>query len=185
MTRKLRNRSASSLAGWLFADLSIVLMILFASTGLKAEDLRCENQPTSSNNEVCSRPNSSTTTTIEPGAGGVRPKPIVVVINNVRARSEASFQSQLELEIANQATSNPELRTASDWDYGVILIFGGSKGGSLKDGDRIAKIAQRKIKPGDTTGWRKIRRDTFFKSLHETSLPLGSVKIELFPIITK
>ena len=186
MPKKARKRSTSSLAGWLFADLSIVLMILFASTGLTSDDLRCDRQGDSVAEADCSRPTPSTTSTIEPGAGGVRFQPIIVVIDQVFSRSNASFQQKIEQEIDAQAQSRTDLSTASSWDYGVILIYGGSKGrSSTEDGDRSAAIARNKIAPLNQPPWKKIRPSTFFEPGHDKSLPYGSVKLKLFPIISK
>ena len=186
MSRKKSKRSVSSLAGWLFADLSIVLMILFASTGLTSDDLRCKQQEPSTNGALCTRPNSSTSTTVESGGGGVRFQPIIITIDKIFSRSFSSFQGEIEREILAQAQSRTDLRTASDWDYGVILIYGGAMGRSnTSDGDRSAAIALNKIVPSENQRWKKIRPTTFFEPGHDKSVPYGSVKLKLFPIIAK
>jgi hypothetical protein len=188
MPKKARKRSTSSLAGWLFADLSIVLMILFASTGLTSDDLRCDKDGETVSGADCKATPSSTSTTIEPGFGGVRFQPIIVTIDKVFSRSVASFQEKIQREIAIQAQTKPELSTASNWDYGVIIIRGGAKGRSdSRDGDRSAAIALQKISPSSkpTQNWTRIRQSTFFDSGHDSSVPYGSVKLKLFPIISK
>ena len=186
MSRKKSKRSVSSLAGWLFADLSIVLMILFASTGLTSNDLRCEQKGSTANGELCTPPNPSTSTTLESGGGGVRFQPIVVTIDKVFSRSINSFQNQIEIQIRRQASARADLRTASDWDYGVIIIGGGSKDRKTdRDGDRAAKVALSKIAPAENQRWKKIRPSTFFEPGHDKSVPYGSVKLKLFPIIAK
>ena len=186
MTRKSsEKRSNASLAGWLFADLSIVLMILFASTSLKSDDLRCENPSTSVAKSPCKT--TPTTSTIDPsdGKGGVRFQPIVVTINNVLALSPASFQQQIEREIELLATSRSSLQAASTWDYGVILIYGGAKGrADVADGDRIADEALKRIAPMSQNRWRKVRESTFFEPVHDKGVDYGSVKLKLFPIIS-
>jgi hypothetical protein len=188
MPKKARKRSTSSLAGWLFADLSIVLMILFASTGLTSDDLRCDKDGETVLGADCKATSSSTSTTIEPGVGGVRFQPIIVIIDQVFSRSSASFQQKIEKEIDTQAQSRADLSTASTWDYGVIIIYGGAKGRSdSRDGDKSAEIALRKIYPSAKSDqiWRRIRPSTFFDGGHDSSVPYGSVKLKLFPIIAK
>ena len=108
MALRSEKRSTASLAGWLFADLSIVLMILFASTGLTSDDLRCEKQDKLSADSPCKKPpaSTSTTSTIEPGSGGVRFQPIVVTVDGARSLSAASFQLEIEEKILQQAESN-------------------------------------------------------------------------------
>jgi len=190
MALRSEKRSTASLAGWLFADLSIVLMILFASTGLTSDDLRCERQDKLSADSPCKKPpvSTSTTSTIDPGIGngGVRFQPIVVTVDRARSLSTASFQLEIEKKILQQAESNNELRTAPSWDYGVILIYGGAQGRkNSEDGDRTAEITLRKISPNKQDRWKKVRETTFYEPGHDKSVPYGSVKLKLFPIISK
>lgn len=185
MALRSEKRSTASLAGWLFADLSIVLMILFASTGLTSDDLRCDKQEKQSANSLCNPP-KSTTSTIDPGNGGIRPKPIEITIDNIRDMSPATFQRQVDRKIDLLAKSNFKLQAASTWDFGVVLIFGGSKGRkNIGDGDRVAKEALIKISPDLPNRWSKVRDTTFFEPVHDKDIPYGSVKLKLFPIITK
>ena len=187
MALRSEKRSTASLAGWLFADLSIVLMILFASTGLSSNDVRCEKQDKLSADSPCKKApaSTSTSTTIEPGPG-IRPKPIEVTIDGVRNMSPATFQDAIERRIRLLAKSDIKLSEASEWDFGVILIYGGAKGRKKSsDGDRIAEIAMKKISPDKQRQWKKVRDTTFYEPGHDMSLPYGSVKLKLFPIITK
>jgi hypothetical protein len=187
MALRSEKRSTASLAGWLFADLSIVLMILFASTGLSSKDVRCEKQDKLSANSPCKKVPASTTTstTLKPGDGGIRPKPIEVTIDDIRDMSPATFQKAIGEKILQQAKSNTELQNASSWDFGVILIYGGAKGRKKSsDGDRIAEIAMKKISPDKQPQWEKVRETTFYEPGHDMSLPYGSVKLKLFPIIS-
>ena len=188
MALRSEKRSTASLAGWLFADLSIVLMILFASTGLSSNDVRCEKQDKLSADSPCKKvpASTSTSTTIEPGPSpGIRPKPIEVTIDGVRNMSPATFQKAIERKIRLLVKSDIKLREASEWDFGVILIYGGAKGRKKSsDGDRIAEIAMKKITPDKQPQWKKVRETTFYEPGHDMSLPYGSVKLKLFPIIT-
>jgi hypothetical protein len=184
MALRSEKRSTASLAGWLFADLSIVLMILFASTGLTSNDLKCEKVDDLIAESPCKK-TPVTTSTIDPDNdnGGVRFQPIVVTVERARSLTAAAFQLQIEKKILQQAESNAELRTAPSWDYGVILIYGGARGRKNSgDGDRTAEIALSKIKQAR---WNKVRDSTFYEPGHDMSVPYGSVKMKLFPIISK
>lgn len=186
MALRSEKRSTASLAGWLFADLSIVLMILFASTGLTSDDLRCDKQEKLSANSLCN-PSISTTSTIAPdkGNGGVRSKPIVVFIDNARSMSASKFQLQIEREIQKQSLADSELRDASEWEFGVILIYGGYRKQDLSGGERAAQEIQRKISPNPERRWKKVRVTTFYETGYTREVAYGSVKLKLFPIISK
>ena len=187
MALRSEKRSTASLAGWLFADLSIVLMILFASTGLSSNDVRCEKQDKLSADSPCKKApaSTSTSTTIEPDPTGIRPKPIEVTIDDIRNMSAATFQDAIERKIRLLAKSDSELQAASNWDFGVILIYGGATGRkNSSDGDEVADIALKKITPDKKPQWGKVRDTTFYEPGHDMSLPYGSVKLKLFPIIT-
>jgi hypothetical protein len=187
MALRSEKRSPASLAGWLFADLSIVLMILFASTGLSSKDVRCEKQDKLAADSPCKKvpASTSTSTTIKPSPPGIRPKPIEVTIDGVRDISPAAFQDAIEKEIRLLEKSDIKLKDASKWDFGVILIYGGAMGRKKSsDGDRIAEIAMKKISPVKQPQWKKVRDTTFYEPGHDMSLPYGSVKLKLFPIIS-
>lgn len=185
MAPRSERRSTASLAGWLFADLSIVLMILFASTGLTSDDLRCDKQEKLSTNSLCNPP-TSTTSTIDPGNGGIRPKPIEVTISGVRKMSPATFQNQIEEKIKLLSKSDSKLQAASNWDFGVVLIYGGAKGRKdIGDGDRVAEDARNKLSPNVQNRWSKLSATAFFEPAHDKGIPYGSVKLKLFPIIPK
>ena len=187
MALRSEKRSTASLAGWLFADLSIVLMILFASTGLSSKDVRCEKQDKLSANSPCKKVPASTTTstTIKPGPG-IRPKPIEVTIDDIRDMSPATFQKAIERKIRLLTKSDIKLKDASDWDFGVVLIYGGARGRKdIGDGDRVAEEALTKISPNVQNRWSKVRATTFFEPAHDKGIPYGSVKLKLFPIISK
>jgi hypothetical protein len=186
MPLRSEKRSTASLAGWLFADLSIVLMILFASTGLMADDLRCEKQDETSINSPCKKVPASTSTIVpDKGNGNVRPKPIVMIVNNARSMSTSTFQLRIEREIQKQAQADSSLQGASDWDFGVILIYGGGRGNDTTSGVNVAKDVQRKFSVDSQNRWKKVRVTTFYETGFTNELGYGSVKLKLFPIITK
>lgn len=184
MALRSEKRSTASLAGWLFADLSIVLMILFASTGLTSDDLRCEKENNSIAESPCKR---IPTSTISPdkGNGNVRPKPIVMTIERARSMSATTFQRQIEREIQRQEKTDASLKGASDWDFGVVIIYGAGRGLSTKDGVRVARDIQKKLSPDSELRWRKVRSNTFYETGFTNEVSYGSVKMKLFPIISE
>ena len=184
MTPRSEKRSTASLAGWLFADLSIVLMILFASTGLTSDDLRCEKENNSIAESPCKR---IPTSTISPdkGNGNVRPKPIVMTIERARSMSAATFQRQIEREIQRQEKTDASLKGASEWDFGVVIIYGAGRRLSTKDGVRVARDIQKKLSPDSKLRWKKVRMNTFYETGFTNEVSYGSVKMKLFPIISE
>ena len=184
MTPRSEKRSTASLAGWLFADLSIVLMILFASTGLTSDDLRCEKENNSIAESPCKR---LPTSTISPdkGNGNVRPKPIVMTIERARSMSAATFQRQIEREIQRQEKTDASLKGASEWDFGVVIIYGAGRRLSTKDGVRVARDIQKKLSPDSKLRWKKVRMNTFYETGFTNEVSYGSVKMKLFPIISE
>ena len=184
MAPRSEKRSTASLAGWLFADLSIVLMILFASTGLTSDDLRCEKENNSIAESPCKR---IPTSTISPdkGNGNVRPKPIVMTIERARLMSATTFQRQIEREIQRQEKTDASLKGASEWDFGVVIIYGAGRGLSTKDGVRVARDIQKKLSPDSKLRWKKVRMNTFYETGFTNEVSYGSVKMKLFPIISK
>ena len=186
MPLRSEKRSTASLAGWLFADLSIVLMILFASTGLMADDLRCDKIDNTSATSPCKKtPVSTSTIAPDKGNGNVRPKPIVMIIGNARSMSTSSFQLRIEREIQKQALADSSLLSASEWDFGVVLIYGGGRGNDTTSGVNVAKDVQRKFSADSKNRWKKVRVTTFYETGFTNELGYGSVKLKLFPIISK
>ena len=179
-------RSTASLAGWLFADLSIVLVILFASTGLTSDDLRCEKENNLIAESPCKEiPPPTSTVSPDKGNGNVRPKPIVMTIERARSMSAATFQRQIEREIQRQEKSDASLKGASEWDFGVVIIYGAGRRLSTKDGVRVARDIQKKLSPDSENRWRKVRMNTFYETGFTNEVSYGSVKLKLFPIISK
>jgi hypothetical protein len=186
MALRSEKRSTASLAGWLFADLSIILMIIFASIGLTSDDLRCDSEEKITKASLCNPP-ISTTSTVAPdkGNGGVRPKPIVVFVRDARSMNASQFQLQIEREIKKQSLADLELQDASEWDFGVIIIYGGAREQNTREGVRVAQEIQKKISPDPERRWKKVRLTTFYELGFTNEVAYGSVKLKLFPIISK
>jgi hypothetical protein len=169
LVTKKASKTLISRAGWLFADLSLVLMILFAASTVKTSN-PCEGavQPSAE----CQ---ASSTTLPDEGDGsgntGFNPKPLEVVVRNgVRLTAEALID-RLESEITKSET-----RTSH---FGVIIIYGGSRGVANSIGDDNAKKVQERL----SSTWNKVRRVTFFQPGHDTQLSPSDIQLKLFPYI--
>ena len=110
---------------------------------------------------------------------------IAATVDRARSLSTASFQLEIEKKILQQAKSNTELRSASSWDFGVILIYGGGRREDTSDGVRVAQEIQKKLNPDPERRWRKVRLTTFYETGFTNEVSYGSVKLKLFPIISK
>lgn len=189
MTSRARRTSGikSSLAGWLFADLSIVLMILFASVNFistssscKSDEDRgpqCDKQGDVSNTTSTLSETSTTSTLLDGGAGGVKPDPVEITLVNVSRMSSTKLQATIDSKLRRR----PGLGSARE--FGVVLIFGGSKGQDSSAGSRTASDVKNKLAPVSLPLWKGIRRTTYLRAYHDTSTEPDSVTLVLFPIV--
>lgn len=166
MAIRRSSRNQISRAGWLFADLSIILMILFAATTIKSSN---ECKDASSMAPECSSP-SSTSPNFD---AGFRPEPIKVVVPNASKMSSRTLSKYLEQKIAEAGLP--------DTYFGVIIVYGGSRGADSSVGDRSAMSAQQKL----SIGWDRVKKYTFFEVGHASDLPIGYLSFKLFPFISE
>ncbi|NBO54718.1 MAG: hypothetical protein EBU84_09020 [Actinobacteria bacterium] len=113
------SKSQAGLAGWLFADLSLVLTIVMIGSSITASDI-----------EV--RPEDPSTTTVGTSLGNsldVNPIKITVLISNPRNPGEV--QSQLE------SVLNAQQKLGKSTRFGVVIIHGGT-GGPLNSSTKNA-----------------------------------------------
>lgn len=171
-------------AGWLFADLSIILMIIFASTAIKADSPRCDEKDLQGT--TCP---STTTTDVPPPPGGFRPDPLQFSIPGASKMSSASLFNALERRVQKAITDSKSdgiKRLNDDVYFGVILIYGGTKGVANSVGDRNAIRAQNLLSPKDAKQdqlWARIRPFTYFTTGHQSDLDPGQLMFRLFPVI--
>jgi len=177
-------RSRVGRAGWLFADLSIILMIIFASTAIQTDSPTCDEK----NVQGTTCPSTSTTD-VPPPPGGFRPDPLQFSIPGASKMSANLLFNALE-RLVNQAISESKddaiKRLNDDVYFGVILIYGGAKGVSSSIGDRNAERAQTQLSQKDSGQeqlWSRVRPFTYFTSGHDSSLEPGTVMFKLFPVI--
>ncbi len=169
MVTKKASKTLISRAGWLFADLSLVLMILFAASAVKTSD-PCEGAQKSS--DEC-RATSTTLPHAGDGSGntGFNSDPLEVIVPNGVGLSAKSLIGRLENAIAKS-----EIRTSH---FGVIIIYGGSRGVDNRTGDTNARNTQEKL----SSQWEKVRKVTFFETGHTTELGPRDIQLKLFPYI--
>ena len=123
MAKKSSRTNSGSLAGWLFADLAIVLAIAFLQSSIGSGDAQGDE-----------RVEPTTTTTAAPTQDletGVSIQPCEVKFLRVtNSNSDEDIKLNLISEISNQTKCS-----ANDF-YGVVLIFAGN---ADTDNDKAAR----------------------------------------------
>ena len=122
MTKSIR-RQNNSLAGWLFADLSIVLALVFMSSQMRSTPAEMSNE------------SSITTTTTNPNSAssGVSVEPITVIFELSSNLNPAQVQAKLEDALAKKGVP-------SGMKFGVVLILAGA----TDDSSEAQLVAQQK-----------------------------------------
>jgi len=118
----------ASMAGWLFADLSIVLAILFIGSSLSSSDSEVQAE-------------SSTTTTVDDAQGSslnLKPHKVTVAISD--PKNAAYVQSQLEEALKKEDWFTPTTK------FGVVIIHAGT--GMLLDQVSISEAKVRAAEVG-------------------------------------
>jgi hypothetical protein len=195
LRRSRITKSSASLAGWIFADLTLLLAIVFASTSLDETTTTITSTSSTTTTIVKSLSSdeitgadttiSSTTTTTTViscpsdvsaescGVSGVRPDPVVLVIEDASRMRPSSFRDELTLAVLERTDLPP------DPNFGVILIYGGSAGSSDSNvGDRFAAKIQTWLEE-----WDQVNATTYYQPGHDQSVSQGSVRLKLFPIL--
>lgn len=194
---RVRRRSTASLAGWLFADLSLVLAIAFLATS--GNDFTCMDAKTGKSLRECPAPETTVpeaaTTTVPigdvKGNGGVKPDPIEVVIYRGSNLSKDTLRRKLDEAISAQFKLHEDLAILGDASmvrFGVIIVRGGDKGETAgRSGSDNALRAETKLEwPKESengAGWDKILPTTYFDTGHNSKYPLGALQFKLFPIL--
>ena len=102
----LNRRKNNSLAGWLFADLSIVLALVFMSSQMSSAPADLTTEPT------------TTTTTQVMSNSGVSVKPIELIFEMSSGTDSLRIQAELESALAQKGIS-PNIK------FGVVLVLAG------------------------------------------------------------
>jgi hypothetical protein len=121
----VNRRRNHSLAGWLFADLSIVLALVFMSSQMRSTPVSQDIDP------------SSPTTTAVLSNSGVSVEPIEVVFRMSSSTNSSRVQAELERALTKNGISQ-NIR------FGVVLILAGPSDSSL-EAQKAAQARSREI----------------------------------------
>lgn len=162
--------SAGGLAGWLFADLALVLSFVFldsTSFGEGADKAGAKAQTTTTST-------TSTAPVDSKGSGGARPQPIKVEFPAAGLSSTDDLVRAVDAEVARSDSSDKDSKT-----FLVVIVHGGSGGSTRPRGIAFAQnIASRLEKNWE----RVIAGTTYFETGDDSGIPYGTVRLKLFPV---
>ena len=152
----------ASLAGWLFADLSLVLAILFISSTITREEREPATSPTST--PATTTTDSSTTTTTAPvnsEGNSLNVDPIKVIVSISDPDNELAVQKSLESALRSIRKLKKSTR------FGVVIVHGGTGGDpDLSGGKNRATRAAESLNTWDRlTTKRWVSGDQAFQGL--------------------
>jgi len=154
-----RKPRVGSLAGWLFADLTLLLCFVFFDSSVSGTGSGL-------------KPNSPTTTLSKAATSkqGVRPLPVLARVRANKSTSGKELVKRLESELGKKAEGKKFL---------VVLARGGSNGVDSSRGDELSRIVVTKLE----NEWSRIVKGvTYFDTGHDNSAPFGYLILKLFPI---
>lgn len=162
-----RQRSAGHLAGWLFADLALVLSFAFLDSSADGG--------AGSNTSIAAVSTSTVvTTTTSPNPSGADPTPIEVEVATEYMREPETFLSELEEKLSQ--TDHPRKGAPK---FLVVLVRVGSKDQANRD---FAKPLARRVESILKDGWKKVEAfETYYDTGDDTTVAFGQVKLKLFP----
>lgn len=182
-----RTHSPASLAGWLFADLSLVLAVAFISTtgNTFAEPSRPADPTVAATTTTTTTTidNGTSSTTTEPCIDGVsvRPDPVRIVLTDGSSLEVAALHARLDAEIEERKADDPDfsrLIGSAQVTFGVVILYGGSSGQRNEVGDRAAEEAEQRL-----ATWSAILPTTYFETGHNSGAAPGSLTFKMFPVL--
>jgi hypothetical protein len=160
-----RRKSGASLAGWLFADLALVLAFIFLNANITGTD---------GNVDALNLGSTTTLPIDERTKGGADPVPLTVTVPFQMSTSVDQLITQLTAELSAIETQQEASRS-----FLVVLLYGGSDGVSLDQGRRLAERAQLLL--GES--WdRVVQGRTYYVPAVNYRQPYGSLQLKLFPV---
>jgi len=170
VAKKSSRTNSGSLAGWLFADLAIVLAIAFLQSSIGSGDAQGDE-----------RVEPTTTTTAAPTQDletGVSIQPCEVKFLRVtNSNSDEDIKLNLISEISNQTKCS-----ANDF-YGVVLIFAGN---ADTDNDKAARARAEALCESLFQTWDAINRSsTYCQGYKNDSIASTFFDLTLFPYVPK
>lgn len=193
--------SKGSLAGWLFADLALVLAVIMLSSWNLSEELPTAATVPAAEYESLLAENKKLEETVlileakikeleakikelETQIGtdtleGVKLEPITITIKAQPSDSSKIIIEKIERELV-LADVDTELL------FSFALIFGGTQEGPTEamreDAKTRAKSIGDKLRNTQTqSGWEKFNREQYVRPFHDIGLGYGFYKIELYP----
>lgn len=169
---------SGSLVGWLFADVALVLMIVFAGSNVSVPSITTTISPaTTTTTALSSETTIAPSTTVleggvqlealETGALSIGLTPGDGVVQRLEERLEVLLESGFLSEV-------PE-------SFGVILIYAGARTAADVSAAKERACLVRDVLLAE---WLRIEEDrVYFKCFHDLNLENGFVKFSLFPII--
>lgn len=163
----LNRRQTNSLAGWLFADLSIVLALVFMSSQMRSAPV-----------DLITDVSATTTTTTEVlSNSGVSVEPIELIFEISSSTDSIRIQAELENALTQKGI-------ASDIKFGVVLVLVGPKDSSPE----AIKIAQERSQEIEIAlePWRRLTvRHWVNGSGSDGKVPYSFVKVRLLEDLSK
>jgi hypothetical protein len=162
------------LAGWLFADLALVLGFVFLDSTITRTSAK-DQAPTTTSTTTTTLVKSISGSEKESNSRGVRPVPMVVTFKAGVNPTASEVWNRIEKELSSEA------KFSSETKFLVVIVHGGAKGRRSTVGDELAAAVINKI----DAGWSHISSGlTYFDKGHDNSIEPGFVRLKLFPIVT-
>jgi len=193
-------KSQGSLAGWLFADLTLVIAVVMLSSWtisqeststatvalteynlLLSEKIKLEAELEALKAELVKikTENEDLKTRLGAGEKGVKLEPVSIIISASERDSSQSIFEKIDKELGLQNINKTQ-------QFSFALIFGGTSESQSKEmlemaKSRAKKIGERLQGTDFEDGWSQFSREKYVRAFHETGLPDGYFKIELYP----
>lgn len=193
-------KSQGSLAGWLFADLTLVIAVVMlsswtinqesASTATvtlekynlllsETNSLAAEVEKLKAELEKLKIENQDLNSRLGSGEKGVKLEPVVVIINATERDSAQSIFEMIDNALVLKSIDKTQ-------QFSFALIFGGTAENPseemLEDAKlRATKIGERLRGTETTNGWPQFSREKYVRAFHDVGLGDGVYKIELYP----
>ena len=193
-------KSQGSLAGWLFADLTLVIAVVMLSSWTINQEsastatvtLEKYNLLLSEKNTLASElevlkielkkleiENQDLNSRLGSGEKGVKLEPVVIKINATERDSAQSIFEMIDNALMLKSIDKTQ-------EFSFALIFGGTAENPseemLEDAKlRATKIGERLRGTETEDGWPQFNREKYVRAFHDVGLGDGRYKIELYP----
>ena len=193
-------KSQGSLAGWLFADLTLVIAVVMLSSWTINQEsattatvtLEKYNLLLSEKNTLASElevlkielkkleiENQDLDSRLGSGEKGVKLEPVVIIINATERDSAQSIFEMIDNALMLKSIDKTQ-------QFSFALIFGGTAENPseemLEDAKlRATKIGERLRGTETEDGWPQFNREKYVRAFHDVGLGDGRYKIELYP----